>query len=164
MTAANIRRHFGKDILSDKLWFLSAFDDFAPKLRREKKILEFALDEQINWILLDADKKGADKKEIAVKNSRGKLIGEAWLSERAAHMAIECFTAVLGWNTAVNTAANALSVVRKNNINNIKVPEKLIDRQNISIRKHWTTSTAVRKMGSGEYNINRTRPVWKRSL
>jgi TPR repeat protein len=99
----DIRHQFGKEILLNKTKFLSAFDDFAPKLHKERKILEFALDEQINHIFLDADKKEANKKEIAVKNAMSKLKDEAWFSEQAAHMIIDCFSAALDWNVPVNS-------------------------------------------------------------
>lgn len=94
----DIKRRFGKEILLDKAKFLSAFDDFAPKLRKEKKILSVALDEKINYIFLDADARETENKASAIKNSVAKLTGEAWLSEKAAQMIADCFTEALEWD------------------------------------------------------------------
>ena len=69
MAMADMRKHFGKDILSNKMKFLSAFDDFAPKLQKERKLIELALNEKINYIFLEADKnrKDINKKKLPYK-------------------------------------------------------------------------------------------------
>lgn len=115
----DIRQHFGKDILANKIRFLSAFDDFAPALHKERKILEFALDERINYIFLDADKREPEKKEAAVRNAMIKLINEAWLSEYAAYMIIDCFSDALDWDVDIVKAINAIQDTQENNADNV---------------------------------------------
>lgn len=84
---------FGSDIILQKNKFLSIFGDYAPKLKKEKKMISIALDENIANLFINCE---ISEHEAVVRKARRSL--DAILSDSAIDIVISSFTDALGWN------------------------------------------------------------------
>lgn len=84
---------FGSDIILQKNKFLSIFGDYAPRLKKEKKMISIALDEDIACLFINCE---ANEREAAVGKVRRSL--DSFMSESAINLVISSFTDALGWS------------------------------------------------------------------
>ncbi len=88
----NIVIQFGPEILLNKNKFLSIFLDYAPKLKRERKIISFALDEGIAECFVNCS---INDRKVNMNRAKNKM--SLLMSENAINMVIQCFTSALDW-------------------------------------------------------------------
>lgn len=88
-----IVNNYGKEILLEKKKFLSIFTDIAPKLKKEKKLLELALDENIAELFVNCPIN--DRKANIVK-ARRKL--ENYMAKSGIDDVLNSFAYALDWN------------------------------------------------------------------
>ena len=88
-----IFQQFGIDIILQKNKFLSIFLDYAPKLKKEKKILYVALDENVADFFVNCE---IEERETNIQKARRKM---DWLmSESAIDLVISSFIDALEWD------------------------------------------------------------------
>ena len=90
-----IFQQFGSDIILQKNKFLSIFVDYAPRLKKEKKILSVALDENIADFFVNCE---VGEREPNIQKARRAM--NLIMSESAINLVISSFTDALGWNTS----------------------------------------------------------------
>ena len=84
---------FGSDIILQKNKFLSIFGDYAPRLKKEKKMLSIALDENIACLFINCE---ISDHEAVVRKARRSL--DTIMSESAINLVISSFADAFGWN------------------------------------------------------------------
>lgn len=107
---------FGSDIILQKNKFLSIFGDYAPRLKKEKKMISIALDENIARLFINCE---INEREAIVRKARRAL--DTIMSESAINIVISSFTDALGWGVQEEIKDSA------------KISEDVLDEENYDI-------------------------------
>lgn len=95
-----IFEQFGSGILLDKNKFLAVFADYAPKMKKERKMLTIALDEGVAKFFFNCAEYDRESMINQAKKSMSLI-----MSETAIETVIQCFTFALGWEGAQKMAS-----------------------------------------------------------
>jgi len=118
---------YGKEILLDKKKFISIFADMAPNLKKERKLLDIALSENIGETFLNCEE---NQQEIIKLKVRRKL-ENAYVASSGIDEVIDAISYALGWkfsdniethekeNTKQNPEQTSKSENPKDNLNNM---------------------------------------------
>ena len=87
-----IFQQFGTDIILQKNKFISIFVDYAPRLKKEKKILSVALDENIADFFVNCE---VEEREANIRKARRAM--NLIMSESAIDLVISSFIDALDW-------------------------------------------------------------------
>lgn len=89
---------FGEDVILQKSRFISIFGDLAPHLKKEKRILSVAMDENIAELFLNCSPENWD---ASIVSSKRKLDGI--LSDSAIELVVTAFANAFGWEVRVES-------------------------------------------------------------
>ncbi len=92
-TIKGIIDQFGLDIILQKNKFLSIFGDYAPRLKKEKKMISIALDENIADLFVNCE---IEEREANIQKARRAM--NLIMSESAIDLVISSFIDALGWD------------------------------------------------------------------
>ena len=106
-----IVEQFGADILLQKNRFLSVFVDYAPKMRKEKKMLSIALDENIATLFVNCE---TSDRELHVKKAQRAL--DMILAESAIHFVVETFAYAFDWDIEIEAPVSEVSTPVKESV------------------------------------------------
>ena len=106
-----IVEQFGADILLQKNRFLSVFVDYAPKMRKEKKMLSIALDENIATLFVNCE---TSDRELHVKKAQRAL--DMILAESAIHFVVETFAYAFDWDIEIEAPVSEDSSPMKESV------------------------------------------------
>ena len=118
-----IFEQFGSEILLEKNKFLAVFADYAPKMKKERKMLNIALDEGVAIFFVNCAEYDRETRVNQAKKSMSLI-----MSETAIETVIQCFTFALGWESTQKT-------VSENNI----LPSQKIETNTITKSKTSNT-------------------------
>lgn len=99
-----ILSQFGVDILCDKSRFLSIFSDISPNMKKEKRIISFALDEKIDRFFVDCLKSQQEEHLMMAYKVLSVI-----LSEEAIILVINSLVSALNWEVTIFQKANAIN-------------------------------------------------------
>lgn len=88
-----IADRFGADIFRDKNKFLSVFNDLAPQMKTEKKLLTIAFDEKIPQIFIETTEQDRETTILRIKRNL-----EIFMNESAVDTIISAFSEAFGWD------------------------------------------------------------------
>lgn len=101
----NIIAEFGPNILLNASRFQSILLDYAPKLKKERKILSLALDEGVADYFVNCAESDREANVNRAKNKMSLL-----MSDEAINMVIRCFSYALDWKIEEIKSLNPLTV------------------------------------------------------
>ena len=93
---------YGEDILLNNKKFISLFADTAPSLKKEKKLLEMALTEDIGPLFVNCEK---SQRSTSIIKARRKLENN-YMAENGIDEVLAGITYALGWTEEYNTITN----------------------------------------------------------
>ena len=98
MVISQIINQFGVDVVLQKDRFISIIGDIAPMLKKEKKILSVALDEDIAQLFFKCSVEDRNSHIIIAKRRL-----DGFLSESAIEMVVSSFAVAFGWDYDVDS-------------------------------------------------------------
>ncbi len=146
-----ITAKFGAKVLLDTNRFIMLVNGFAPQLERERKMLEFALDEEIAAILVNCEEA---KRSDAICTVRERLC--YMMSDEAIMAVTYCLTNALGWQKPSQSFLQQMAGTAKNEAAPASVSsaegEKSVERTiiGVDITKKSFVFTAVVAEWNGE--------------
>lgn len=112
---------FGEEIILQKQKFISIFGDLAPQLKKEKKILSVAMDEDIAAMFLNC---APEDRNAHIVSSKRKLDGI--LSESAVEMIIIAFSDAFSWNIDMKFEPNSSSSYSNTESWSFNTPDEML--------------------------------------
>jgi len=113
---------FGSDIVLQKAKFLSIIGDLAPMLKKERKILSVAMDENIGELFLNCS---IEERDTHIITSKRRL--EGILSESAVELVVSSFAEAFGWSYIAEDFTDKRSFENNGRKDNKRNPPNGID-------------------------------------
>lgn len=107
-----IIEQFGENILLEKNKFIAVFTDYAPNMKKEKKIFSIALDEKIAPIIINTQVGEANLSVQRIRNILGSI-----MVDTAIDIVVNSFAEALNWNLGKESSIEDEIVTTNKSIN-----------------------------------------------